>query len=483
MNLFITRDIKTFLASKSKKAIQNLLNFWRIIISLTAIAMTKRVRADLPEADIRHLKKQISKCIFERTGDLSNKSRVAKLSKTYLHLTEEGRVKFLKILSKEFDGNISVLDDKIKIWQSAKDDADKIKAEMQLKEALVSPSVLLLKKMGTLPNGFQFLINMRTDLIPHTAIDPYCEKLDRNLKDLLLSWFDISLLDLQEITWNSPAALLEKLLEYEAVHEIQSLHEMKRRLRLDRRCYAFFHHKIPDEPLIFIEVALTNRLPEDIHHLLDESAPIIHPEHASTVIFYSITNTQKGLRGISLGNSLIKRVIEKLSDQFKNLKHFATLSPIPRFTEWVENDLSEELKKVLTLKESELIKKISGIKSVKESLLQFQNSDWYTNPKISESLKTPITKLCVYYLLKEKRGKGAYDSVANFHLTNGARIERINWLADISRRGIENSLGMMANYSYELSCIDGNHRNYITHGEVAASKEVKNLLKKALLNP
>jgi malonyl-CoA decarboxylase len=478
MNLFINKDVKNLLTGISKGTTHELIKVWRNIISLTAIAMTKHVRVDLPEEDTRHLKKQISKCIFAKSGDLSSKSRLAKLSKTYLHLTEEGRIKFLRILAKDFDKNISVLDDKIKIWQSAENDTEKIKAELQLREALVSPRVILLKKFSTLQNGFQFLINLRTDLIPHVTKDPYYRKLDRDLKDLLLSWFDLSLLDLKEITWNSPAALLEKLLEYEAVHEIQSFRDMKRRLRPDRRCYAFFHHKIPDEPLIFIEVALTHGLSDNIHKLLDESAPIVNPEHASTVIFYSISNTQKGLKGISLGNSLIKRVIEKLSEEFKNIKHFATISPIPRFTEWIENDLSEEGKIILTPKEAMLIKKVSGEKSVKESLLQFQNSEWYTNRKISESLKTPLMKLCVYYLLKEKRGKNAYDSVANFHIENGARIERINWLADISRKGIESSLGMMANYSYELSCIDNNHQNYITYGEIATSKEVKNILKK-----
>jgi len=444
---------------------------------MTVIAITRRVRADVPEEDERHLIKQISGCIFGKGGEISSKSRAVQLRKTYLHLTEEGRKKFLRILVKDFDGNISVVEDKIKIMQSTKNDIDKVKAELQLREALVPPRVKLLKQFSTLPNGLQFLINMRTDLLPLATKDPFFRKLDTDLKNLLLSWFDISLLDLKEITWDSPAALLERLIEYEAVHEIRSWSDMKHRLRPDRRCFAFFHHKVPDQPLIFIEAAFTHGLSDNIQKLLDESAPPVNQENVDTVIFYSISNTQKGLASISMGNFLIKHVIEKLSGELKNIKHFATLSPITRFREWLEKNLSEEDMTILTPKESETIKKISGTKNFKEGIVKFQDSKWYTDRKISESLKAPLMKLCVHYLLKEKRGQNAYDSVANFHLANGARIERINWLADSSKKGIEQSMGMMANYYYDLSGIAENHENYITYGKVATSKEVKNLLK------
>ena len=246
---------------------------------------------------------------------------------------------------------------------------------------------------------------------------------------------------------------------------------------LYNRCFAFFHHRMPDEPLIFIEVAFTHCLSDNIQKLLDESVPPVNQEDADTVIFYSITNTQKGLTSISLGNFLIKYVIEKLSSELKNIKHFVTLSPIIKFREWLEKYLSREDITVLTPEESEIIKKNIGISEDEEGTCQLQDSEWYTDSKKCESLKAPLMKLCVYYLLREKRSQAAYDSVANFHLANGARIERINWLADISKKGIEQSMGMMANYYYDLSSIAENHDNYIKHGKVAASKEVKSLLK------
>ncbi len=460
-----------------RQVIHKITKVWPNIVSMTVIAITRRVRSDVPEEDERHLIKQISGCIFGKGGEISSKSRADQLRKTYLHLSEEGRKKFLRLLAKEFDGNISVLEDKIKIMQSAKNDIEKIKAELQLREALVPPRVKFLKLLSTLPNGLQFLINMRTDLLSLATKDPFLIKLDTDLKNLLLSWFDLNLLDLTEITWDSPAALLERLIDYEAVHEIRSWSDMKHRLRPDRRCFAFFHHKVPAEPLIFIEVALTHGLSDNIQNLLDESAPPVDPQNADTVIFYSISNTQKGLAGISLGNFLIKQVIEKLSSELKNIKHFTTLSPIARFREWLEKYLSEEDITILATKESEVIKKITGTNRFEEGIHKLQDSEWYTDRKISDSLKAPLMKLCVHYLLKEKRGQDAYDPVANFHFANGARIERINWLADISKKGIEQSMSMMVNYYYELSSIAENRENYITYGKIATSKEVKKLLK------
>lgn len=476
-NIIKTKGRDKTLAAISRRAIQEITKAWRNIASITITAMTGRVRADVPKEDERYLIKQISDCIFAKGGEISNKSRTVNLGMTYLHLTEEGRKIFLRILAKDFDVNISVLEDKIKIMQSAKNNVDKTNAELQLREALVPPRVKLLKQFNTLPNGFQFLINMRADLLPLAKENPFFKKLDTDLKNLLISWFDVSLLDLEEITWDSPAALLERLIEYEAVHEIQSWSDMKRRLRSDRRCFAFFHYKVPNEPLIFIEVALVNGMSDNIQKLLDESAASVNPENADTAIFYSISNTQKGLAGINLGNFLIEHVIEKLSGEFKKIKHFATLSPIPGFGRWLDQYFSKEDNIILAPKESEIIRKITGSDNLKEGLHKILDSKWYTDCEISEALKVLLMKLCAHYLLKEKRGENAYNLVANFHLTNGARIERINWLADISKKGIEQSLGLMVNYYYELSKIAENHENYNTEGKVAATRDVKSLLK------
>jgi len=461
----------------SRQAIGEITKAWRNIASIAVIAMTGRVRADIPKEDEQYLIREISDCIFAKGGEISNKSRIVNLGMTYLHLTEKGRKKFFEILAERFDINTSLLDDRIKIMQSSKNDAERIKTELQLREALVPPWVKLLKQFNILPNGFQFLINMRADLLPLAKRTHLFEKLDTDLKNLLVSWFDISLLDLKEITWNSSAALLERLIEYEAVHEIHSWDDMKRRLRPDRRCYAFFHYKIPDEPLIFIEVALVKGLSNNIQKLLSKNIPLVNPENADTAIFYSISNTQNGLAGISLGNFLTKHVIEKLSGELKNIKHFATLSPIHGFREWLKRYLSEDDKTILTPKDSEIIKSVTGSKSFKEGFHKILNPERYADLIVSESLKAPLTKLCAHYLLKEKRDERAYDLVENFHLTNGACIERINWLADSSKKGIEQSMGMMVNYYYKLSQIAKNHEDYTTKTKIAASKDVKSLLR------
>ncbi|BDG76530.1 hypothetical protein wHmt_10880 [Wolbachia pipientis] len=282
--------------------------------------------------------------------------------------------------------------------------------------------------------------------------------LENELKSILCTLVDVDLLDLHQITWDSPASLLEKLIKYEAVHKISSWGDLKNRLDSDHLCFAFFHYKIPNEPLIFVEVALMNEIADSIQHVLDESVPSSDPSSASTAIFYSISNTQTGLSGISLGNFLIKRVVEKLSQEFKSVKVYATLSPVPGFTKWLKNQDVALLGK-LNIKQSgtEILESIkTNIECEKQSLL----------------------KLCAHYLLKVKSsGGGAYDPVAHFHLSNGASIKQINWMADTSEKGISQSAGIMVNYLYELPKIDNNHENYMINKVISHSKKVSAMLK------
>jgi malonyl-CoA decarboxylase len=270
--------------------------------------------------------------------------------------------------------------------------------------------------------------------------DPLFEGLADDLRSLLASWFDVGFLELHRITWRSPALILEKIIAYEAVHAIQGWADLKNRLDSDRRLYAFFHPRMPDEPLIFVEVALTRGMAGDIQKLLDEHAPLEDVEKADTAIFYSINNAQRGLNGVSFGNFLIKRVVDALTHELPNLKTFATLSPIPGFRGWAEKN---------------------GLAGV-----------------IDGSNESTLLPLVARYLneLNPDTGK-ARDPVAQFHLSNGARMERLNWQADCSAKGLAQSCGVMVNYLYRLSDIEANHEAYTGQGKVAVSTSIKALLK------
>jgi malonyl-CoA decarboxylase len=264
---------------------------------------------------------------------------------------------------------------------------------------------------------------------------------------------------MRRITWDAPASLLERLARYEAVHEIRSWSDLKNRLDVDRRCFAFFHPAMPGEPLIFVEVALTDRLSGEMPTLLDSRAPAGDPAQATHAIFYSISNCQRGLEGISFGNALLKRVVQALSDEFRGLRTFATLSPLPNFRRWVESRSPAE-------KPDE-----TALRAI------FYGRRWARDDQLATSLRGPLTELCAHYLLEAKRGNGkALDPVAHFHLSNGARLERINWLADTSPTRMRESAGMMVNYVYRLDRIDDNAQSYADQGRISAAPAVAALL-------
>jgi malonyl-CoA decarboxylase len=312
----------------------------------------------------------------------------------------------------------------------------------------------------------------------HARKDATLAALDGDLRRLLSSWFDIGFLELRRITWSAPATLLEKLINYEAVHEIRSWEDMKNRLDSDRRCFAFFHPRMPDEPLIFVEVALVSGMADNVAVLLDEAAPLVDPAHnANTAIFYSISNAQRGLAGISFGGFLIKRVADLLAGELPGLRIFATLSPIPGFRRWLDAKLDAG-EPLLLPAEARKLTEAAKIGNDTEALRHALNTDWPAEPLLAEALQAPLVRLCAHYLVNEKRRNGrALDPVAHFHLTNGARVERINWLGDTSERGMRASAGLMVNYLYELGRIEENHERYTGEGGVTASSAVTRLLK------
>jgi malonyl-CoA decarboxylase len=359
----------------------------------------------------------------------------------------------------------------------ARDDGERRRIERELRAALEPPRIKLLTQFNALPEGVKFLVDMRAELIRLGAHDPVLAALERDLKALLASWFDVGFLELARITWDAPAALLEKLIVYEAVHEIRSWTDLKNRLEADRRCFAYFHPRMPEEPLIFVEVALVKGMSDDVQSLLDESAPVGDPADADTAIFYSISNCQRGLAGISLGDFLIKRVVDSLAAELPHLKTYATLSPVPGFRAWLDKRIAEEGEALLTSAERKTFQQLLppdlATQGVGDLLLRPR---WYAEEPVGQALKGPLLRLAGRYLLTEKTPRGrALDPVAHFHLTNGARMERLNWLADLSPKGLQQSAGIMINYLYRLPEIESNHEAYTGEGQVAASSALTKL--------
>lgn len=429
------------------------------------------------EAREERLVQRIAGIISAPDGDPAGKARAIELGMDYLEMNEAEKLQFFKTLATEFDADRAKVEEAARLLAAASSTEERVAAELRMREALVPPRVELFRQLNLLPDGFRFLINMRADLLPLTRSDVTLKKLDEDLKSLLAALFDVGLLDLVEITWDSPASLLEKLIEYEAVHEIQSWEDLKHRLYSDRRCFGFFHSKLPNKPLIFVEVALVNGMADNIQKLLDESALPLRPEDADTAIFYSISNTQKGLAGIRLGNFLIKTVVEKLSGELKNLKYFATLSPVPGFMAWLaEPAQAETMKAILTARELAAVMDLSNNNSAHDGLMALLNGAWAGDRKLARALKDPVMKLCAQYIIRTKKDGHAIDPVTHFHMTNGARLERINWLADTSEKGLKQSAGIMVNYRYDPESIAENHAKYMSRGFLGTSREARQWL-------
>ena len=464
------------LAEIGRRTLEDVSRTWQKLFSLTRRKITGKLDPDLTPPDDDYIREKIHECIYAKGGEIASRSRAVELGEIYLTLSARGRAKLASILARDFDVDNSQIDAIRKKFKGVENAEERIKLEMELSRALIPPRVKLLKQFNSLPNGFKFLIDFRAELLPRKKTDPHLNKLDADLKEILSSWFDLGMLDLREITWDSPASLLEKLIEFEAVHEIRSWEDLKNRLISDRQCFAFFHNRVPDEPLIFVEVALVERLSENIQELLDVGASTIEPEEADTAIFYSISNAQKGLAGINLGNFLIKQVVEELSTRYPNLKLFATLSPLPGVRNWLDPLLLAGDESRLNPSEKALLGSEANNSNASRGLLELLNSNWIKNTSASEILKPVLMRLCAHYLINVRQNGKVVDPVANFHLTNGARIERLNWLADTSEKGLKQSAGIMVNYYYKLSEIEKNHELYLSRVHINATKDIRKWL-------
>lgn len=432
----------------------------------------------LDERGLQRIREQLQECARGVGGEVSARGRARRLGESYLKLDEAGRHAFLRLIATEFGPNPDKVATAHARYQKALGTPEQWDAEAQLWSALRSPRTRILTQFNALPQGVRFLVDLRVDLLRLLKEDSELASLDRELEHCLSAWFDVGFLELRRITWQSPAALLEKLIQYEAVHTIHSWTDLKNRLDSDRRCYGFFHPKMPDEPLIFVEVALTDHLADDVQHLLDEHAPVFDTNSADTAIFYSISNTQHGLRGVSFGNFLLKRVIEDLQRDFPQLKRFSTLSPLPLLRRWADKT-PEAWQQAFQSGDLERIGKLAQCPASVETVQTLlADPIWATNTRLIRALQAPLTRLAARYLLAAKAGETRlYDPVARFHLGNGARVERLNFLADTSPKGLQQSFGMMVNYLYEPEDIEENVENLLSTGKIAASSSVRHAVK------
>ncbi len=435
---------------------------------------------DLPAEQAERLGAEMRACLEARGGEVLARAQAASIASVYLGLSATGRARFFGLLAREFGVERARVEQAIARYRSAVDEPARLNAERALRRSLVTPGMRLLTKFNALPEGMEFLVDMRADLLTLASDDPQLRALDEDFRHVLATWCDVGFLTLQRLTWDSPAALLEKIIEYEAVHEVRSWRDLRHRLDGDRRCYAFFHPSLPTEPLIFLQVALVEGLAGHIEPLLDENSPGLDPKRADCAIFYSITNTLYGLRGISFGNFLIKQVVDDLAHDLPNLKQFATLSPMPGLLGWLERQpedawLDPEQRRALaaTRPATEGPEIEGGLAAA------LGQGGWLERSELVLALEAPLIRAAARYLVERDDAGLPLDAVARFHLGNGARIERLNWLADTGGRRLKQSAGVMVNYLYQPAEIEPNHEAFASRRLITVAPEINDLLKGA----
>lgn len=394
-------------------------------------------RENLAAAPIQKLCREL---VSER-GEASGTAIAREISKRYSALSRDGRIRFFSsLLAPEW------LSDREEILRLARAyHTEPTAKELGKLFRAAEPGCLeLFRRINAGPHGTETVIRMRRDLLEVLPEHAELEPLNASLLHLLAGWFNAGFLELRRIDWRTPPVILEKLMQYEAVHPILGWPDMRRRLEKDRRCFAFFHHALADEPLIFVQIALTEDVPAAVQPLLDVSGTPLDPAAANTAVFFSISNCQEGLRNIAFGSFLLKQVIHELRRDRLNVKRFVTLSPIPGFRRWLARQAPELA----------AIAPGDATAAQREVLLQW----------------------CARYLTSPGPTGRAVDPVTHFHLSNGASIGRINWMADASQKGRDQSMGLMVNYYYRTHRIERNHERYVNEGYFTASSSVRALL-------
>ncbi|HEY8563971.1 MAG TPA: malonyl-CoA decarboxylase [Beijerinckiaceae bacterium] len=403
----------------------------------------------------------LSEQLLSRRGEAAGVALASEILSAFAGLTSGPRIAFYEALSHRFGSDKVKLDAALVAYQAAPGDV----TAQGLHEAAEPRRQELFRRLNLAPGGTQSLVTLRADLLKAMAHRPDLAPVDRDLGHLFASWFNRGFLVVRRIDWTTPAHILEKIIRYEAVHAIRDWDDLRRRTEpSDRRCYAFFHPALIDEPLIFVEVALTREIPAAIAPLLAAERKALPAKDATTAVFYSISNCQEGLRGISFGNFLIKQVAEELKKDLPGLSTFVTLSPVPGFAAWLDRaraadggGLSPEDRQALRLLDEE---------------------GWAQEPAKVEALRKPLLAAAAAYFLRAKtKGGKPLDPVARFHLGNGARLERLDHLGDLSPKGLKQSHGLMVNYLYDLAQVERNHETFADTGTVVASSAVQRLLR------
>ena len=421
---------------------------------------------------LRRTLQELQAIIDPRVGEVEGGRRAKAIAAWYVDATAALRRDLWLLMSEQFVADPQKVKAAQAQFAAAVGTADEAVAEVNYRRATVSRRRRLLQRFSVYPGGIQFLVDLRADMQPSLKQDKRLLALDVEMEYMFSTWFDVGFLDLRRISWDSPASLIEKLIKYEAVHDIKSWADVKNRLDSDRRCYGFFHPRLPDVPLIFVEVALVDAMASDITPLLDELAADANLASATTAIFYSISNTQAGLRGVSFGDSLIKRVVESLKDEFPRLKTFATLSPIPGFRSWLAKNATVLLGG-LDEKECAALGRAVGFEP--PGAIHFLSAAEHALQLPEKSPVRQMLMRCAAHYLGQALDDGKpLDPVARFHLGNGARIERLNWAGDPSVKGLKQSYGVMVNYLYDLNRLD-KHRSQLALGKIPVSGAVQQL--------
>ena len=402
---------------------------------------------------------ELCRALLSERGEVSGARVAAEVLSAYRELDDQQVECFFDRLAAAFSVDSQVV-------RQAADDY-RLQASpatlIALQKAVEPPRQELFRRCNIAPGGTAVLVDMRRRLLRTLADHPHRAEIDADLTHLFRSWFNRGFLMLQRIDWQTSAVVLERLIQYEAVHQIQGWRDLRRRLEADRRCYAFFHPALPQEPLIFIEVALTRAVTAQVQPLLDPDSRVDDPARATCAIFYSITNCQQGLRGVSFGNVLIKQVVDDLGKEFPNVRTFATLSPIPGFRSWLAERAATAPGSISPALAT-LVAKGDDIAAADIAIAP-------------GALREEMMQRCARYLISMDDGRGVQDPVARFHLANGARLERLNWMGDTSATGLRRSYGLTVNYVYRLADLERNHDAYANKFRVASSIAFRQLTK------
>ena len=437
---------------------------------LSAVAQRGRSIIGIRASDEREISSSdvIALChkLLSSNGEASGIALSFEILERYQLLDDHEKLSFFKGLGDEFAANGALVQETARAYLE-----DPTRQNLGvLSRATVPPRRNLIIRLNQAPNATFQLISMRSDLLDYLPDHAELKEVDRDFVTLFASWFNGGFLQLRSLDWKSPAEMLEKLMRYEAVHGMAGWSELRERIAPpDRLIFGFFHPRLGNEPLIFIEIALMKQMPSNIASILEPDAPPLDPASVRTAVFYSISNCQKGLRGIPLGSFLIKQVVEELKRSFPELKEFVTLSPVPGFGNWLRKLTADQTGDdgLSALPKTDI-----------DQLRQVVENDWVSDPTRTEPLKKMISAAAAHYLSAEKDPKNKpVDPVAKFHLGNGAKLERINWPADHSDNGVDASFGLMVNYLYDLNEIERNHEVFVRTGEVKVSSEVSSLAK------